>query len=85
MKLEEIKKIIVDWAIKCDISPNDFKWRDWFCGLVDPSLCFIIFMITNTSVTVEELEKLQLVTSAKHLSIIASKDWLEILVCYEAD
>lgn len=83
MSTEEIKKIIVDWAIECDISPNDFEWCDWFYGLIEPSLRFITFSVKNTAILVEELNKLQSVTNARHINIIGNNNHLEILVCYE--
>ena len=85
MKFEEIRNKIVDWAIDCNISPNDFEWCDWFHGSIEPSLCFVAFTIANTAILVEELNKLQSVTNAKHINIIGSNNCLEILVCYEAD
>lgn len=86
MEVKELKKIIVDWAIDCDISPNDFEWEDQWEGLVDPSL-FITFSIKNNCMLVEEFQTLEKKTQARFLSISAEKDMLNILIKinYEAD
>lgn len=86
MKVKELKKIIVDWAIDCDISPNDFEWGDQWEGLVDPSF-FLTFKIKNNCMLVEEFQTLEKNTQARFLSISADKDMLNILIKinYEAD
>ena len=86
MEVKELKKIIVDWAIDCDISPNDFEWGDQWEGLMKTSF-FLTFSIKNNCMLVEEFQALEKKTQARFLSISAEKDMLNILIKinYEAD
>lgn len=79
MEEKELKKIIVNWAIDCDISPDDFEWGDQWEGLVDTSL-FITFKIKNNCMLVEEFRNLEKKTQARFLSISADKDMLNIMI-----
>ena len=79
MEVKELKKIIVDWAIDCDISPDDFEWGDQWEGLVDTSL-FITFKIKNNCMLVEEFQNLEKKIQARFLSISADKDMLNIMI-----
>lgn len=79
MEVKELKKIIVNWAIDCDISPDDFEWEDQWEGLFDTSL-FITFKIKNNCMLVEEFQALEKKTQARFLSISADKDMLNIMI-----
>lgn len=83
MEIKETKNKIVEWAIQNDISPSDFAWVDNFKGMIDDSKMFISFSIGNTAMLLSELQSLKECTNAIYLSVIASNNRLEIMVCYE--
>lgn len=86
MEVKELKKIIVDWAIDCDISPDDFEWGDQWEGLMETSF-FLTFSIKNNCMLVEEFQTLEKKTQARFLSISANGDSLTIMIKinYETD
>lgn len=79
MEVKELKKIIVNWAIDCDISPDDFEWGDQWEGLMETSL-FFTFKIKNNCMLVEEFRNLEKKTQARFLSISADEDMLNIMI-----
>ena len=85
MEFKEVKSKIVEWAIQNDISPSDFTWVDNFKGIIDDSKRFISFSIGNTAMLLSELQSLKEFVNAIYLSVIASNNKLEIMICYEAN
>lgn len=84
MELKKLKNKIVEWAIQNDISSSDFKWVDNFRGMIDDSKGFVSFSIENTAMLLSDLQSLKECTNAIYISVIASNNKLEIMVCYEA-
>ena len=86
MSTKEIKKIIVDWAIDCDISPEEFEWGEQWKGLMETTL-YITFNVKNNCMLTEELQSLEKRTQANFVCVSANNDMLNIMirVNYEDD
>lgn len=86
MKINQLKKAIVDWAIDCEFSPNDFEWGDQWKGLKETTL-YITFNIKNNCMLTEELQSLEKRTQANFVCVSANNNMLNIMlrVNYEAD